>query len=279
MKLNVVLQGDCLTVLDEYPKDFFDLIVTSPPYAEARKHTYGGIAPDKYIPWFLPRAQQFQRVLKPEGTFILNIKENVYRGERLTYVLELVLALTRAQGWLWTEEFIWHKKNCIPGKWPNRFRDAWERLLQFNKQRKFAMYQDEVMVPVGDWAEKRFATGVCESDRQLHHSKTQSGVRRRVANWEDRKLVYPSNVLHLATECSNRGGSAVFPMALPDWFIRLFTQPGDVVLDPFIGTGTTAVAATRLERHYVGIDILESECARARVRIAQEGHAMPNEEN
>lgn len=270
-ELDVILQGDCLDALGSYPKDFFDLIVTSPPYAEMRKHTYGGIAPDDYVKWFLPRAAQFNRVLKPTGTFILNIKENVYQGERLTYVLELILTLTRAQGWLWTEEFIWHKRNCTPGKWPNRFRDAWERLLQFNKQRKFAMYQDAVMVPVGDWAQKRLAT-LSDTDMQRDPAKTHSGLGKRVANWKDRKMVYPANVLHLATECTNRGGSAVFPLALPDWFIRLFTQPGDVVLDPFIGTGTTAVAAMRLDRHYVGIDILESECARARERIAQEEH-------
>ena len=59
------------------------------------------------------------------------------------------------QGWLWTEEYIWHKKNSYPGKWPNRFRDAWERCLQFNKQKKFKMYQERVMVPMGDWAKTR----------------------------------------------------------------------------------------------------------------------------
>ena len=67
----------------------------------------------------------------------LNIKENVIHGEKSSYVLELILALRR-QGWLWTEEFIWHKKNSVPGKWPNRFRDGWERLLQFNNRKNSA---------------------------------------------------------------------------------------------------------------------------------------------
>ena len=102
----------------------------------------------------MPISQQFLRVIKPTGTLILNIKEKVVDGERSTYVMELILAI-RQQGWLWTEEFIWHKKNCYPGKWPNRFRDAWERLLQFNKNRKFNMYQEAVMVPRGDWANSR----------------------------------------------------------------------------------------------------------------------------
>ncbi len=96
--------------------------------------------------WFLPIAKELLRVLKPTGTFVLNIKEKVVESERSTYVLELILAMKK-QGWLWTEELIWHKKNSYPGKWPNRFRDSWERLLQFNKTKKFNMYQEEVMVP------------------------------------------------------------------------------------------------------------------------------------
>ena len=67
-------------------------------------------------------------------------------------------------------------------------------------------------------------------------------------------MVYPNNVIHMATESSNKSHSAVFPVELPSWFIRLFTEMGDTVLDPFIGSGTTAVAALMLNRHYVGID-------------------------
>ena len=125
-------QGDCLDVLAPLSNNSIDLIVTSPPYADQRKQTYGGIHPDKYVDWFMPRAKEFLRVLKPDGTFVLNIKERVVDGERHTYVLDLILAM-RAQGWLWTEEFIWHKKNSYPGKWPNRFRDSWERLIQIGR--------------------------------------------------------------------------------------------------------------------------------------------------
>src|SRR5260370_15541956 len=144
-------QGDCLQVLRSMPSDVVDLIVTSRPYADSRKKTYGGIHPDKYVEWFSPISAELKRVLKPRGTFILNIKERVVGSERHTYVVELILHF-RQQGWLWTEEFIWHKKSCHPGKWPNRFRDAWERCLQFNKQKDFAMYQEGVMVPTGDGA-------------------------------------------------------------------------------------------------------------------------------
>jgi len=265
--VNRIILGDCEQILKGFPDNCIDLVFTSPPYADRRRQTYGGVKPDQYVDWFLPRSEQFLRVLKPTGTFILNIKERVVNGERHTYVIDLIPRM-RAQGWLWTEEFIWHKKNSFPGKWPNRFRDSWERLLQFNKQRKFSMYQEAVMVPVGDWAKDRLVN-LSETDRVRDESRVRSGFGKNVSNWVGRDKVYPTNVLHLATECSNRNHSAAFPESLPTWFIELFTQPEDVVLDPFIGSGTTAVAAKRLGRNYVGIDINERYCRMAEERLRQ----------
>ncbi|NPV56916.1 MAG: site-specific DNA-methyltransferase, partial [Anaerolineae bacterium] len=152
--VNQIVNGDCQELLKSVPDDSIDLIFTSPPYADQRSSTYGGIKPDRYVDWFMPKADQFFRVLKPSGSFVLNIKERVVNGERHTYVIELILEM-RKRGWFWTEEYLWHKKNSHPGKWPNRFRDNWERLLHFTKSRSFKMFQDDVMVPVGDWAQER----------------------------------------------------------------------------------------------------------------------------
>jgi site-specific DNA-methyltransferase (adenine-specific)/site-specific DNA-methyltransferase (cytosine-N4-specific) len=249
----IIELGDCKEVLKKYPDNYVDLIVTSPPYADRRKNTYGGISPDKYVEWFLPISEQLLRVLKPTGTFILNIKEKAENGERHTYVIELILAL-REQGWIWTEEFIWHKKNSYPGKWPNRFRDSWERLLQFNKSKKFNMYQENVMVPVGEWAKQRLKN-LSNIDKIRDESKSGSGFGKNISNWVKRDYVYPTNVLYMATECNNKNHSAVFPVALPEWFIKLFTKENEIVLDPFMGSGTTLIAANKLNRIGFGIDI------------------------
>ncbi len=249
-----LLLGDSKQMLKKLPNNSVDLIVTSPPYADQRKGTYGGIHQDKYVEWLLPITKELLRVLKPTGTFILNIKEKVVDGERSTYVMELILEM-RKQGWLWTEEFIWHKKNCYPGKWPNRFRDAWERLLQFNKDKRFNMYQEEVMVPMGDWAKSRLKN-LSNTDKIRDNSKVGSGFGKNISNWLTRDKAYPTNVLHLATECSNKNHSAAFPEELPVWFLKLFTKENDIVLDPFMGSGTTILVANRMKRHSIGIDII-----------------------
>ncbi len=254
IKTNLYL-GDCLKVLKKLPENSVDLIFTSPPYADQRKSTYGGIHPDKYVSWFLPITKELLRVLKPSGTFVLNIKEKVVNGERSTYVMELILEMRRQQGWIWTEEFIWHKKNCYPGKWPNRFRDSWERLIQFNKSKQFSMYQENVMIPMGDWAKTRLKK-LSDTDKTRDESKVGSGFGKNISNWLDREKAYPTNVLHLATECSNKNHSAAFPEGLPEWFINLFTQEGDTVLDPFMGSGTTNTVAKRLKRHSIGIELV-----------------------
>lgn len=267
LEFDRIIEGDCLTVLKSLPDSCVDLIFTSPPYADNRQKTYKGVPIKDYVDWFLPISYELKRVLKNDGTFVLNIKERTHNGERQTYVLELILAVKR-QGWLWTEEYIWHKKNCYPGKWSNRFRDAWERCLQFNKQKKFKMYQEAVMVPIGAWSKKRLEK-LSITDLIRDESKVGSGFGKNVSNWLGRQFVYPTNVLHLSTECSNRGHSASFPLSLPTWFIQLFTQKDGVVLDPFIGSGTTGIAALSLERHFIGIEAMSHYRELAEASIAK----------
>lgn len=253
-----LINDDCLIALKMLQSDSIDLIVTSPPYADQRKKTYGGVSADKYVEWFTPIAKELLRVTKSSGSFVLNIKERAINGERHTYVIELILMM-RKLGWLWTEEYIWHKKNSYPGKWPNRFRDSWERCIHFTKSKKFNMYQEEVMVPMGDWKNSRLKN-MSDTDKKRDESRVGSGFGKKIENWVARDLAYPTNVLHMATECGNRSHSAAFPESLPEWFIKLFTTEGDTVLDPFSGSGTTLKVAKAMKRNAVGIEILDEYC-------------------
>ena len=271
LKTDIIYNEDCVERLKKMPSSSVDLVVTSPPYANNRKDTYQGVPIKMYVKWFLPISAELLRVLKPSGSFILNIKERTVGGERGTYVIELILAM-RQQGWLWTEEYIWHKKNCYPGKWPNRFRDAWERCLHFTKQKQFSMYQDSVKVPMGNWTENRLEN-LSDTDMIRDSAKNRSGFGKNVSNWLGRDEAYPTNVIHMATECGNVNHSAAFPVSLPEWFIKLFTRKDNTVLDPFMGSGTTAVAAIKLNRHFIGMEMEEEYYKHAikRIESAQRG--------
>ena len=263
-----VLNGDCLDILKNgknVRSQSVNLIVTSPPYADRRRKNYGGVHPDKYVEWFLPRSEKFLKILADDGSFVLNIKEMAYKGEKHPYVLHLILAL-REQGWKLVDEYIWHKKNCYPGKWSNRFRDAWERCLHFTKQPQFKMRQRSVMVSMGDWKDKRLAN-LSETDKTRDQSKTKNGFGKKIENWVGRDMAYPTNVLHMATECGYKKHPATFPVSLPTFFIHLFTDEGDVVLDPFAGSGTTLVAAKQLNRKSIGIELMADYCDNIQERL------------
>jgi len=261
MRHNYIYHGDCADVLKKFPEDHFALAITSPPYANKR----GGPKVNTYVDWFQPIAKELYRVLRDDGSFVLNIKECVVKGERHTYVHDLI-GMLRGMGWLWVEEYCWHKRNSFPGKWPNRFRDAFERCHHFTKNKHFCMYQDEVRVPIGDWSKSRLKH-LSATDRQRDPSKVGSGFGKNVSNWVDRDTVFPTNVLHMATECGNKQHSSAFPLWLPEWFMRLFTKEGDTILDPFLGSGTSAVAAKCLKRKFVGIEVNKQHVETARERI------------
>jgi site-specific DNA-methyltransferase (adenine-specific) len=129
----------------------------------------------------------------------------------------------------------------------------------FTKETKLAMYQDAVMVPVGDWTDDRLAK-LSEVDWTRPPSQSGSNFARNISNWVGRDFVYPTNVLHAATECGSPDHSAPFPEALPEFFIKLFTAEGDLVLDPLLGSGTTLRVAGRVNRRGIGIERMPAYC-------------------
>lgn len=244
--------GDARSVLTNYPDGFFNLIVTSPPYADARKNHYDSISPEQFPDFMVSFHEQLWRVLDDRGSFILNIKDKVVNGVRNRYVWKTIMALSDL-GWQCIDDYVWIKPNAMPGYWPNRLRDEWEYCFHLTKSAKFAMYQDAVKRPTGDWAEKRLAK-LNGKSADRHNSENNSGFGRDLRKWVGKDMVLPGNTVSVPLVGKNMGHPAVFPTGLPEFFIKLFTRENDTVLDPFAGSGSTGLAALQLNRNVTLID-------------------------
>ncbi len=248
----IIYQGDAKEALKEFSDGYFNLIVTSPPYADARRKHYDSIKPDEYPDFLCDFSEEFMRTLAEDGSFVLNIKDKVIDGVRNRYVWKTVVRLSEL-GWRCVDDYIWIKPNAMPGFWRTRFRDEWEYCFHMTKQANFAMYQDAVSKPIGDWVEKRLAKLTGKSNMR-HDSENDSGFGRDLRNWKGKTHVLPGNTVSVPLVGKNMGHPAAFPTGLPEFFIKLFTKPGDNVLDPFAGSGSTGVAAKQLGRNVVLID-------------------------
>lgn len=268
-----VINGDSREILKELAGQV-DLIVTSPPYADARRKHYDSIHPDDYADWFMTFHEPFFQALKPTGSLILNIKDKVVDGVRHRFVWQTIQALSD-RGWYAIEDYIWHKTNPMPGYWPTRLRDGWEYCFHLAKSRKPYMNQDNVRKPIGNWTESRLKN-LGENDLSRHNSANDSGFGRDVSKWVGKKTVLPSNVLSMAVVGKNKGHPAVFPLDLPLFFIKLLCPEGGLVVDPFGGSGTTGVASLLVGRNSVIIDNNPDYCKEAVERLTSEGKAHVN---
>lgn len=245
-----------------------DLIVTSPPYADARRKHYDSIDPDSYKDWFLSFHEPFYNSLKFNGSFVLNIKDKVVNGVRHRYVWETVVALSNL-GWYAIDDYIWHKTNPMPGYWPSRLSDGWEYCFHFGKSPTPIFNREDVKKPIGEWAISRLKN-LSETDQSRHNSSNNSGFGRDISKWVGKRKVLPSNVLSMALVGKNKGHPAVFPVDLPIFFIKLLSQKDGLVIDPFGGSGTTGIAALTTGRNCILIDNNEMYCQEAVDRIKRE---------
>lgn len=253
---NGVLQGDSSDLLKCLDEGSVDLVITSPPYANARKEHYGGVPADDWKEWFMPISKEIHRVLKPTGSFVLNVKENSVNKVRHPYVQETVLGMMK-DGWQLRDEFMWVKANQFPIKPIYRLKDGFERLYHFTKSDDFTWNPDAVMVDAKPDTCARYKRAM-EQKTFSHSSPNMKRYERNFDNFKklDCKKAYPNNVIVAPVGRGRTKHPARFPAEIPGFFIDLLTNKGDVVLDPFMGSGTTGIEAKKRCRKAIGFDIM-----------------------
>ena len=252
--LGAMLIRDCLDVARTLPDESVDLVVTSPPYDGQSKYGNGErYGRDWYETFFLEVTNEIRRVLKPQGSFVLNYRSKRHDGERGTLQYELVLWL-RDQGWNFCEDFIWGKPSPPPGRWNRHLKDAIEYCFQFSKTREWQFFPEQVLAPA------RWDRQDVERRKKLAHNYVRANApsghgRQRVQAGPD--LVRPSTLLYFEPEfgANPTRHPARFPVVLPAFFINLLTTPGQLVFDPFAGTGTTSLAAEQLGRRWLATEL------------------------
>ncbi len=252
--LGKMLIGDCLHFLRDLPPDSVDLVITSPPYDGQSKYGNGErYERDWYSGFFLDVTKQIHRVLTPSGNFILNYRSRRHGDERGTLQFELIFWL-RKQGFLFCEDFVWGKPSPPPGRFNRFLKDALEYCFQFAKSPNWQFFPEHCLSPARWDAKDR------ERRKKLAHNYVRVNApsgqgRKRVQAGPD--MVRPSTLLHLEPEFSPNPSKhpARFPLALPKFFINLLTRPGQLVVDPFGGTGTTGLAAEQLGRKWIAVEL------------------------
>lgn len=251
--LGILVVGNCLDALRQIPANSVDLVVTSPPYDRQPKYGDGErYERDWYERFFADVTAEIFRVLKASGSFILNYRSKRYGPERGTLQYELVFML-RNQGYLFAEDYVWGKPSPPPGRFNRFLKDAVEYCFHFTKSESWQFYPENCLTPA------RWDIKDRERRKRLPHNyqrvnEPSGHGRRRVQAGPD--FVRPSTLLTFEPEFGPNPTChpARFPVQLPSFFINLLTQPGQVVLDPFAGTCTTAVAAEQLERRWLMVE-------------------------
>lgn len=271
-----IRHGDCIDVLRTLPVGSVDSVVTSPPYAMQRKSTYGGIPEKDYQEWTVAWMQEVWRVLKDDGSVIINIRPHIRNGQISDYVLRTRLALREA-GWCELEELIWDKKGAPPMGSAKRPRRTWESLLWFGKHGraycdpKAAGKEMEREASALNW-------GRAARNGWEHQQSAERVVTGGIARVPD--IARISTGLQNGPDRLLGDHPAPFPWQLAEWCGKLITPPGGTILDPFTGSSSTGVAAIRNGWNFIGIDRSQEYVEMSNRRLnAELARLENNEEN
>jgi len=266
MELNKIIQGDSLKLMGDLPDSSVDLIITSPPYADMKSYIgWSGIPADGYVDWFLPFCKEAERILKPTGSFILNINDKVENGFRHPYVFDLISEIHKQTGLKMYERLFWNKLKSLPNR--SRFGDRVEYIFWFAKSKNFYINLDEMRVPYSEKSISRM-----KKPLKKRYARTSDDVTEYKSWSPNEKGALPTTLINISSEskkvCDDH--VAVYPVDLAKYFIKGSTKEGDIVLDPFMGSGTTAVASIELGRNFIGFEIQQTYVDFANKRIVSD---------
>jgi len=255
-----ILEGDCFELIKNQPDNSVDLIITSPPYSDIVNYgkDVSTKKPDDYVDWILPLFNEIYRVLKPSGSFILNINDKCERGLRSTYIYDLISRNNKETKLKLYDTYIWHKRNGIPNGGTRRFRNTTEFIFHFCKdQKKMKFYMDRVMEETNIETKKRFErNGLFKPQGNIIDGVRSYDVERDLVV---KDKVRPDNVVRFSTAGAARDNLIKHPAPyhkdLPLYYINLLTDEGDLVIDTFSGIGTTGIACGELNREYIGYEL------------------------
>jgi site-specific DNA-methyltransferase (adenine-specific) len=274
MELNNLYQGNCLDLLKSMESNSVDLVITSPPYANLKKYIDNpGIHPDNYVEWFLPICNEICRVMKPTGSFILNINDKVENGFRHPYVYDLISTIHKKTDLKMFERLFWNKMKGLPNR--SRFGDRVEYIFWFAKEKGFQFYIDEMRTEYAQKSIERMKNPL--KKRFARNEENQDAYEYK--DWAPNpKGALPTTLVNISSESKRIADNhvAVYPVELVKYFIKGSTKEGDIVLDPFMGTGTTGVAAKSLGRNWIGFDLQEEYIKIAKKRIEDECGIIKN---
>ena len=253
MESNKIYQGDSLDLLKKIPDNSIDLVVTSPPYSTLKTYINDvGVLANDYVKWFIPYCQEIERVIKPTGSFILNINDKVEGGFRHPYVFDLISELHKQTGLKLFERLFWNKMKGLPKR--SRFGDRVEYIFWFAKEKGFYFDIDSMRTPYSEKSIQRMKKPLKKRFARTEENQNSNEYKEWHPNPGG---ALPTTLVNISSESKRIADNhvAVYPVELAKYFIKGATKVGDLVLDPFMGTGTTAVACKELERNWIGFEI------------------------
>lgn len=288
--------GDALDFLRLLPEGSVNLIMTSPPFALQRKKAYGNVDADRYVQWFLPFAREFHRVLREDGSLVIDIGGSWTKGlpTRTLYHFHLLLALCENEDFKFhlAEEFYWYNPARLPSpaEWVTvrriRAKDAVDPVWWLSKSPFPKADNRKVLQPYSESMLDLLERGYKAKLRPSGHDISDKFSRNNGG-------AIPPNLLSIANTESNSAylrecrkakippHPARFPAALPEFFIKFLTDEGDLVLDPFAGSNVTGEVAERLNRRWLALEIVEEYLEGSKFRFAPESirSGRPSEED